>query len=242
MRVFAKQLEHSLVWPVRWFMKNYLVVGASSGIGRSLSESLVSDEVCVYGTYFQHKREEENNLKYHFLDVLDESIQLDFLPDTLDGLAYCPGAINLKPFNRIKSSELIEDFKLQTVGAVKVIQAVLPYLKKSSSASIVLFSTVAVGTGYPYHSIVASSKGAIEGLCRSLAAEFSPHIRVNCIAPSLTDTPLAARLLNSPEKVEANANKHPLRRVGKAGDMADKSSWTTGQIFKIDGGISSIKN
>jgi NAD(P)-dependent dehydrogenase (short-subunit alcohol dehydrogenase family) len=143
----------------------------------------------------------------------------------------------------------MEDYKLQVLGAIKSIQAVFPRLKKSTSASIVLFSTVAVQSGFHYHSLVSTSKGAIEGLTRTLAAELAPSIRVNCIAPSLTDTPLSGNLLNLPEKREAHALRHPLKRTGTAEDIANlaeflltaTSSWITGQILHVDEGISSLK-
>jgi NAD(P)-dependent dehydrogenase (short-subunit alcohol dehydrogenase family) len=157
--------------------------------------------------------------------------------------------VNLKPFSRIKPVDFISDYQLQLVGAVKVIQACLPKLKNASSPSIVLFSTVAVQTGFNFHSLVAASKGAVEGLTKALAAEFAPKIRVNCIAPSITDTPLAGTLLNSEEKKEANAQRHPLKKIGKPEDLAnlaefllsDKSAWITGQVLHADGGMSSIK-
>lgn len=141
------------------------------------------------------------------------------------------------------------DYKLQVIGAIKIIQQVLPRLKKSKNASIVLFSTVAVQTGLPFHTQVATSKGAIEGLAKALAAEFAPAIRVNCIAPSLTDTPLAAFLLNTEQKKEANALRHPLKRIGSTEDIANmaafllssKAAWITGQILHVDGGMSSLK-
>ncbi|MDX1672356.1 MAG: SDR family oxidoreductase, partial [Balneolaceae bacterium] len=134
------------------------------------------------------------------------------------------------------------------VGAVKVIQEVLPNLKKAEQPSIILFSTVAVQQGLNYHSQVASSKGAVEGLARALAAEFAPEIRVNCIAPSLTDTPMASSLLNSEKKREANADRHPLKRIGTARDIANmaefllsgRSGWITGQVMHVDGGLSSL--
>ena len=162
---------------------------------------------------------------------------------------YCPGAISLRPFNRITADDFIKDYNLQVVGAVKIIQNALPKLKESKNASIVLFSTVAVRVGLNFHSLVASSKGAIEGLTKALAAELAPNIRVNCIAPSLTNTPLAASLLNSDQKIEANAQRHPLKRIGTPSDIAnavefllnDTSGWVTGQILSIDGGMSSIK-
>ena len=172
------------------------------------------------------------------------------MPDDLDGLVYCPGSINLKPFDRIKPEDFELDYKLQVTGLIKILQLVLPRLKKSANASVVLFSSVAVQTGFTFHSQVAASKGAIEGLTKALAAEFAPKIRVNCIAPSLTNTPLAASLINNEQKLEANSLRHPLKRIGHTKDIAhmalfllsDKSSWITAQIMHVDGGISSLKS
>lgn len=231
-------------------MSTYLIIGASSGIGKKLSEQLVVSGQMVYATYFKNKPETNAGLPdYHYLNVLDENISLDFLPESLDGLVYCPGSINLRPFERIKPSDFVADFNLQVSGAVKIIQAVLPRLKKAENASIVLFSTVAVQTGFPFHTQVSASKGAIEGLTRALAAEFAPKIRVNCIAPSLTDTPLAAVLLSTDQKREANAQRHPLKKTGTPENIADmaafllseKGNWISGQIFHVDGGMSSLK-
>lgn len=230
-------------------MGTYLVVGGSSGIGLQVTQQLAAAGHTVYATYNKHPIEDTKNIQYHHLNVLEENINVDFLPSSLEGLVYCPGAISLRPFNRIPSEDFLKDYNLQVVGAIKIIQAVLPKLKESKNASIVLFSTVAVQLGLNFHSLVASSKGAIEGLTKALSAEFAPTIRVNCIAPSLTDTPLAANLLNSDQKVEANAQRHPLKRVGTTLDIAnaveflltDKSSWVTGQILHIDGGMSAVK-
>ena len=231
-------------------MKNYLVIGASSGIGNQLSQDLAYSGHQVYGTYNNTGVQSQTpGLQYHFLNVLEESINLDFLPEKLDGLIYCPGSINLKPFSRIKPAAFTEDFNLQVAGAIKVIQSVLPKLKAAEGASIVLFSTVAVQAGFNFHTQVSVSKGAIEGLTRSLAAELAPGIRVNCIAPSLTDTPLASKLLNSEQKKEANAQRHPLKRIGQPEDIAnmavfllsEKASWITGQIIHVDGGMSVLK-
>lgn len=231
-------------------MANYMVVGGSSGIGQELTKQLAEEGNQVYATWYKDEiSEKEENIQYNYLNVLNDEIDVEFLPDEIDGLAYCPGSINLKPFHRIKPEQFLKDYELQLIGAVKVIQAVLPRLKKSEKASIVLFSTVAVQTGFSFHSLVSSSKGAVEGLVRSLSAEFAPAIRVNGVAPSLTDTPLAERLINSNEKKESNAQRHPLKRIGSPTDIAnaaeyllsDKSAWVTGQILHIDGGISTLK-
>ncbi len=231
-------------------MANYLIIGGSSGIGQSLVNLLAAEGHQIYATYNTHPVNAENNqVVYHRLNVQDENLALDFLPETLNGVVYCPGSINLRPFERIKPPDFTTDYNLQVVGAIKIIQAVLPRLKKAGNASITLFSTVAVQNGLPFHSQVAASKGAIEGLTKALAAEFAPAIRVNCIAPSLTDTPLAAGLLNTDQKREANALRHPLKKIGAAEDianmaaflMSDKAGWITGQIVHVDGGMSTIK-
>ena len=230
--------------------KNVLIVGASSGIGRQTAIQLAAEGHRVYGTFHKSQVEEENNISYHQLNILEDKSDFSFIPQQLDALLYCPGSISLRPFGRIKPEDFVADFQLQVGGAIKTIQAALPMLKNSESASIVLFSTVAVQLGLGFHSQVAASKGAIEGLCRALAAEFAPKIRVNCIAPSLTDTALAAGLLNSAEKKEANAQRHPLKKIGKPEDIAnlacfllsDKSSWMTGQILHLDGGIGAIRS
>jgi NAD(P)-dependent dehydrogenase (short-subunit alcohol dehydrogenase family) len=231
-------------------MANYLIIGASSGIGKKLTEQLSLSGHTVYGTYFKNETTSKNErVHYYPVNVLEETINLDFLPEVLDGVIYCPGSIQLRPFERIKPIDFINDYQLQVIGAIKIIQCVVPKLKLSENAAILLFSTVAVQIGLPYHTQVASSKGAIEGLTKSLAAEYAPKIRVNCIAPSLTDTPLAAGLLSNEQKREANAQRHPLKRVGTAEDMAnlaefllsEKSSWITGQIMHVDGGISTLK-
>lgn len=231
-------------------MQNQLIIGASSGIGRALAQLLVNEGHRVYGTFNKTTENRPEGLTgYTHLNVLDENPDFSFLPENIDGLVYCPGAVNLKPFARIKPEDFIFDYQLQLVGAVKVVQACLPKLKNSSQASVVLFSTVAVQTGFNFHSLVASSKGAVEGLTKALAAEFAPKIRVNCIAPSITNTPLAGTLLNTDEKKEANAQRHPLKKIGQPEDLAnlaafllsEKSSWITGQVLHADGGMSSLK-
>ncbi len=230
-------------------MANILIIGASSGIGAALAKQLIAEGHQVYGTFNKTTTSTDGFAKLHPLNVLDENPDFSFLPGMIDGLVYCPGAVNLKPFARIKPEDFGADYQLQVIGAVKCIQACLPKLKNSAQASIVLFSTVAVQTGFNFHSLVASSKGAIEGLTKALAAEFAPKIRVNCIAPSITDTPLAGTLLNTDEKKETNAQRHPLKKIGKPEDLAnlaafllsEKASWITGQVLHADGGMSSLK-
>ncbi len=229
-------------------MKNYVIIGGSTGIGKQTALQLAAHS-SVFATYNKTTVESTQNLHYHFLNVLDENMDLSFLPETIDGLVYCPGSINLKPFARIKPEEFVQDYQLQVVGAIKIIQLLIPKLKASSQASIVLFSTVAVQTGFNFHTQVATNKGAIEGLTKALAAELAPAIRINCIAPSITDTPLAGNILNTEEKKEANAQRHPLKKIGTPIDIAnmvefllsEKSKWLTGQVLHVDGGMGTIK-
>jgi NAD(P)-dependent dehydrogenase (short-subunit alcohol dehydrogenase family) len=230
-------------------MGNFLVVGASSGIGKAIAWQLAGEGHQVFATYHKNPIEAAQHMHPHFLNVLDEQSDFSFLPESLDGIAYCPGSINLKPFARIPVTDFTQDFNLQVGGAIKAIQAALPALKNNGKSSILLFSTVAVQIGLNFHTQVATSKGAIEGLTKALSAELAPAIRVNCIAPSLTNTPLAATLLNTEQKVEANAVRHPMKRVGTVDDiasmacflMSEKASWITGQIIHVDGGMGSIK-
>lgn len=231
-------------------MKSIAVIGGSSGIGKALVHQLADSGYNVMATYNETKPgATQNHVQYVHFNAL-ETTSLDFLPDSLDGLVYCPGSIDLKPFARIKTEDFANDFQLQVGGAIRVIQNALPKLKSAETSSIVMFSTVAVQTGFPFHSKISASKGAIEGLTRALAAEFAPKIRVNAVAPSITDTPLASSLLNSNEKKELNAQRHPLKKIGSPESVAsvaafllsDRAQWITGQVIHVDGGISTLKN
>jgi len=230
-------------------MKNYVIIGGSSGIGLELVKRLENGDTKIISTYHTHPIQDRQNVKYIRLDVISDLLNMNYLPEEIHGLAYCPGSINLKPFHRFTEQNFIDDFKLQVTGAAKIIQQILPRLKASGNASIVLFSTVAVQQGFRFHSQVSISKGAIEGLTRALSAEFAPTIRVNAIAPSLTNTPLAEKLLNTPEKIKYQSDQNPLKRIGEPKDIAElaeflispKSLWITGQILHIDGGFSSLK-
>ena len=223
--------------------KNIVIIGGNSGIGKAIAADLSSKGTNL----FLYSKSGDGTT------ALDVSLDFDVipnLPEVIDGLVYCPGTINLKPFHRISISDFQKEMDINFFGAVRVLQACLKGLKKSDSASVVLFSTVAVQTGMGFHAGIASAKGAIEGLSRSLAAEWAPNkIRVNTIAPSLTDTPLASNLLSTPEKKESSDKRHPLGRVGTSEDVAkaasyllsEDSSWMTGQILHLDGGMSSLK-
>jgi NAD(P)-dependent dehydrogenase (short-subunit alcohol dehydrogenase family) len=227
---------------------NYLAIGSGSDIGNQIISMLLDEGHSVYG--ISRSETERDHPKYHHLihDVTsEEELPGGYLPESLDGLVYLPGSIHLKPFRAIKEEQYLADFRINLLGAIKVIRWAFGNMKKGSS--IVLFSTVAVQTGMAYHASIASSKGAVEGLTRSLAAEFAPKIRVNCIAPSLTNTKLAERLLSTPERRESSAERHPLKSIGDPGDIAEmavfllgkKSKWVTGQVMHVDGGISNLR-
>ncbi len=230
---------------------NFLIIGASKGIGLSIAQQLHQTHSLT--TVSRNNSQELSNLHTNYYSI-DASLNnwdgLQNIPEELHGIVYCPGSINLKPFNRLTTQDFLNDFQQNVLGAVTVIQKVLPNLKKANGASIVLFSTVASKVGMPFHASIASAKSGVEGLAKSLAAELAPNnIRVNAIAPSLTNTPLAQALLNTPEKLEASNKRHPLQRVGTAQEVAnlacylltENSSWMTGQIIGIDGGMGSLR-
>ena len=229
-------------------MKNYLVVGGSSGIGKEITE-ILSIENIVFSTSRNDLNETKGNIRQIKYNVLEDELNTELLPDQIDGFVYCPGTINLRPFRSLKLETFRSDLELNLIGAIKTLQVILSKLQQSPSASIIFYSTVAVKTGMPFHSSVSSSKSALEGLTRSLAAEFAPKIRVNCIAPSIVNTPLANKFLNTEDKIEKAAARHPLNKIGTAKEIAqltqylldEKSKWITGQIINIDGGISSVK-
>ena len=226
--------------------KNILLIGGSSGIGLSLINQISQDHNVYVACRSNNSLPE--NVNYINYDVLNDELDSSLFPETIDSFIYLPGSINLRPFKSLSIESFKEDLEINFIGLIKSLKSVLKNLTASISASIVLFSTVAVQRGMPFHSSVSSSKGAIEGLAKSLAAELSPKIRVNVIAPSLVNTPLANRFLNNDIKIEKSANRHPLKRIGSASDIAnlidylisDKSSWITGQIIAVDGGLSTI--
>lgn len=227
-------------------MKQYLVVGGTSGVGLSVTQALVRQGHSVL--VWARNPATIEGVQLVVNDVTGD-LDLSFLPDELNGVIYCPGTINLKPFHRLTAEDFARDWQINVMGAVTTLQAVLPRLKKAEQASVVLFSTVAVSLGMTFHASIASAKGAVEGLTKSLAAEWAPKIRVNAIAPSLTQTPLAEKLLANEEKIEAAAKRHPLQKIGSPEDIAamaifllgDESKWITGQVMHVDGGLSSVK-
>ncbi|TWR28156.1 SDR family oxidoreductase [Mucilaginibacter achroorhodeus] len=231
--------------------KNVLIIGGSSGIGLSVVKQLQAQKAVVY--LISRSSSEEWGADVHFLsaDVTGEMGEVEaFLPPQLHGLVYSVGSINLKPFNRLTVDDFMTDMQLNLFGAVKVIQQALKQLKNAVGSSVVLVSSVAASTGMAYHASIAAAKGAVEGFALSLASELAPaKIRVNVVAPSLTDTPLAKNLLSTPEKREASEKRHPLGKIGKPEDisraitflLSEESEWMTGQVMHVDGGMGNLK-
>ena len=228
--------------------KNILIIGGSSGIGLALAEILSPSN-----SVFVASRSNENlsslDLTHLPYDATLAELDTSVLPDELHGFVYCPGSINLRPFKGLSTEAFEKDFQINVTGAINSLKSVLSRLSASGNASVIFFSTVAVQTGMPFHSSVAASKGALEGLTRSLAAEFAPKIRVNAIAPSLVNTPLASKFLNNESKIEKANERHPLGRIGNAKEIAQaagfllgpESSWMTGRVLQLDGGIGNLK-
>ena len=228
-------------------MKNILLIGGSYGIGLSIAKELQWN-----AKVFVASRTSENlkdlNVTHIPFDASTDTLDAAKLPSQIDGLVYCPGSINLRPFKGLKIETFESDLQINFIDMVKVVQSILPQLTASNQSSIVLFSTVAASMGMPFHTSVAASKAAVEGFAKALAAEYAPKIRVNVIAPSLTNTPLADKFLNNEVKQEKSAERHPLKRFGQPEDLAqmanfllsDNSSWITGQILHVDGGMSTL--
>ncbi|CAI8160226.1 MAG: 2,5-dichloro-2,5-cyclohexadiene-1,4-diol dehydrogenase [Polaribacter sp. SA4-10] len=226
-------------------MKKILVIGGSKGIGKAIVASLL-EENKVINISRTEPTENHQNLTHYSCDVL-----VDELPEIegLDTLIYCPGSINLKPISRLKLEDFRQDFEINVIGAVKAIQQYLPILKKGENPSILLFSTVAAKLGMPYHASVAAAKSGVEGLVKSLGAELAPIIRVNGIAPTVTDTELASKLLRNERMIESITERHPLKRFLNPEEVADmatflisnKANSISGQIFEMDCGIVSFK-
>lgn len=230
----------------------YVVAGGSRGIGREIVRRLAptAGRIDVWSRAVD-ELEPAVNVLHAPCDLADPAAPLPEAPASIQGLVYCPGTITLKSFRALSEADFRHDLEVNLLGAVRVLQACQPRLSGADggAASVVLFSTVAVAQGMPMHASIAAAKGAVEGLCRSLAAEWAPRVRVNCVAPALVDTPLAARLLSSPEKREALAARSPMRRLGTPADAAAlacfllsaESGWITGQVLGVDGGLSALR-
>ena len=226
-------------------MKSIIIVGGSKGIGLALSKKLVNNHKVINISRTAPEIDHEN-LTHHTCDVLT-----DDLPDIseADGIVYCPGSINLKPISRLKVEDFKDDFNINVIGAVKTIQKYLPVIKNGEQPSVVLFSTVASKLGMPFHASIAAAKSGVEGLVKSLGAELAPTIRVNAIAPTVTDTQLASKLLRNEKMIDAMKERHPLKKYLEPNDVAEmatfllseKSSAISGQIFELDCGIVSFK-
>ena len=223
-------------------MSKILIVGGSKGIGKKISEILENKECIV----FSRNNVDSSNSNHHYYNIDVNNGDFPEIED-LSSIIYCPGTINLKPFRSLKEEDFLNDFKVNLLGAVRVIKHYLKTLSKSPNASIILFSTVAVKQGMSFHASISSAKGALEGLTKSLAAEFAGKIRVNCIAPTLTNTPLAEGILRNEEAIERSNARHPSKRINNVDDVANtavfllESNNITGQIIGVDGGLSTLK-
>ena len=236
-------------------LNKHLIFGATGAIGSSLAHQLKESG---QDAHLVARNEDElksisDNLGFTFtvVDVLEDGfidkVRSDTSESDISGLAYCVGSIDLKPLKRVTESDLHQCMKLNLYSAIETIKGFQDDLKKNHG-SIVLFSSVAAQKGFTNHTIIASAKAAVEGLTVTLAAEFAPTIRVNCIAPSLTDSKISQSMLKSEVVAEALAKAHPLKRLGEGKDSAalanfllsDESSWVTGQIIGVDGGRSAL--
>jgi NAD(P)-dependent dehydrogenase (short-subunit alcohol dehydrogenase family) len=229
-------------------MQTYLIVGASSGIGFQLAKNLTEKGNKVIAlSRSNNNLSSLNNVTYYQVDISEESPNFPVIEESINGLIYCPGTINLKPFRALKPEDYLNEFNVNALGAVKTIKQYLPNLTNAGNGNIVLFSTVAMQTGMAFHASIAMAKGAVEGLTRSLAAEFAPKIRVNAVAPSLTATPLADKLINAEAKLKGAEERHPLKKIGNVEDISNaveyllSASWVTGQIIQVDGGMSAVR-
>ena len=226
-------------------MRKIIIIGGSKGIGKAITESLLSNHKVINISRTPPEFEHQN-LSHHSCDILTDDLQLI---EDADGLIYCPGSINLKPFNRLSVEDFRTDFEINVIGAVKTIQAYTKALSQSESPSIILFSTVATKLGMPFHASVATAKSAVEGLTKSIAADLAPKIRVNAIAPTITNTNLAAKFLRNERMIESTIQRHPLKKYLEPTEVAamasyllsDLSKSISGQIFNLDCGIVSLK-
>ena len=227
-------------------MKNFLIIGGTKGIGKAIVEEVIEHNkiTCLSrnNTDFVHK-----NYSHVKFDALS-----DDLPDldSIDCLIYCPGSINLKPISTLSLDDFRNDFELNVIGAVRAIKNYLPLLKKSETASILLFSTVATKLGMPYHASVSVAKSGIDGLVKTLGSELAPKVRINAIAPTITNTDLASKILRNEKVVENMVERHPLKMILSPKEVAKMASFLvsedassiSGQIFNMDAGIVSFKS
>ena len=226
-------------------MRKIIIIGGSKGIGKAITESLLTTHQIINISRSTPEIQHENLTHYNCDVLVDELPEID----QADGLIYCPGSINLKPFNRLSIADFKTDFEINVIGAVKSIQAYTKTLLQSDSASVVLFSTVATKLGMPFHASVATAKSAVECLTKSVAADLAPKIRVNAIAPTITDTELAAKFLRNERMIESTIQRHPLKKYLEPSEVAamaeyllsDVSKSISGQIFNLDCGIVSLK-
>jgi len=229
-------------------MQTYLIVGASSGIGLQLAKNLIETGNKVIAlSRSENELNTLSNVTYYQVDISEETPNFPIIEGNINGLIYCPGTINLKPFRALKSEDYLNEFNINALGAAKTIKQYLPNLTAAGNGNIVLFSTVAMQTGMAFHASIAMAKGAVEGLTRSLAAEFAPKVRVNAVAPSLTSTPLSDKLINAEAKLKGAEERHPLKKIGSVNDICQaveyllNATWVTGQIIQVDGGMSAIR-
>lgn len=226
-------------------MKKIIIVGGSKGIGKAITKALLPNHQVINISRTAPDISDSNQTHFS-CDVLEND-----LPDIdeADGLIYCPGSINLKPISRLSIDDFKSDFEINVLGAVKSIQKYLPILKNGSKSSILLFSTVASKLGMPFHASIATAKSGVEGLVKSLGAELAPTIRINAIAPTVTDTDLASKLLRNDKMIENITKRHPLKKFLKPEEVADmaeflmseKAASISGQIFEMDCGIVTFK-
>lgn len=229
-------------------MKNTVIIGGSKGIGLEITRQLHQKNK-VYVLSRSTEDLSDLDVVHIPFDVTSDQLNGTLLPEVIDQFVYCPGSINLKPISNLKQESFLNDMQINFFALTDLFQAILPRLKKSSQASVLFFSTVAVSVGMPFHASIAAAKGAVEGFTRSIAAELAPGIRVNAIAPSLTNTSLSDKFLNNERKLEAAKSRNPLQEIGDPKKIAatavhllsDDASWITGQIIHIDGGMSTVK-
>lgn len=226
-------------------MKTIIIVGGSKGIGKAIIEKLISNYLII-NLSRSKPHIEHQNLKHYNCNVLSDELPAI---ERADGLIYCPGSINLKPFKRLSLDDFRTDFEINVIGAVRSIQAYAPALVQSENGSIVLFSTVATAMGMPFHASVSTAKSAVEGLMKSVAADLAPKVRVNAIAPTITQTDLAAKLLRNERMIENTIQRHPLKKFLDPSEVAAMAEYlisngsksVSGQVFKLDCGIVSLK-